>query len=62
LMLELRTSTGIPLKVLAELGIIKSTIDPFVLDGSLKIENENLAVTAAGRLFVDRIVLQLLTN
>jgi len=28
----------------------------------LKIENENLAVTAAGRLFVDRIVLQLLTN
>jgi coproporphyrinogen III oxidase-like Fe-S oxidoreductase len=61
-MLELRTSTGIPLKVLAELGIIKSTIDPFVLDGSLKIENENLAVTAAGRLFVDRIVLQLLTN
>jgi putative oxygen-independent coproporphyrinogen III oxidase len=62
LMLELRTSTGIPLKVLAELGILESTIDPFVLDGSLKIENQNLAVTASGRLFVDRIVLQLLTN
>ena len=31
LMLELRTSTGIPLKVLAELGIIKSTIDPLFL-------------------------------
>jgi coproporphyrinogen III oxidase-like Fe-S oxidoreductase len=61
-MLELRTSTGIPLKVLAELGILESTIDPFVLDGSLKIENQNLAVTASGRLFVDRIVLQLLTN
>ena len=61
-MLELRISTGIPLKVLVDLGIIKSTIDPFVMDGSLKIENENLAVTAAGRLFVDRIVLQLLTN
>ena len=62
LMLELRTSTGVPLKVLAELGILESAIEPFILDGSLKIENENLAVTAAGRLFVDRIVLQLLTN
>ena len=61
-MLALRPCTVIPLKVLAELGFIKSTTDPFVLDGSLKIENENLAVTAAGRLFVDRIVLQLLTN
>ena len=62
LMLELRTSTGIPQTVLAELGILESTIEPFILDGSLKIENQNLAVTASGRLFVDRIVLQLLTN
>ncbi len=62
LMLELRTSAGIPANVLAELGILDSTIKPFILDGSLKIDNQNLAVTAAGRLFVDRIVLQLLTN
>ncbi len=61
-MLELRTSAGIPANVLAELGILDSTIKPFILDGSLKIDNQNLAVTAAGRLFVDRIVLQLLTN
>lgn len=62
LMLELRTSTGIPMSVLVELGVAESTIKPFVVEGSLKIEGENLAVTAAGRLFVDRIVLQLLTN
>jgi oxygen-independent coproporphyrinogen-3 oxidase len=62
LMLELRTSTGIPLSVVDQLGISPETIDPFVLDGSLKIESENLVVTASGRLFVDRIVLQLLTN
>lgn len=62
LMLELRTSTGIPMSVLDQLGISPETIDPFVLDGSLKIESENLVVTASGRLFVDRIVLQLLTN
>ena len=61
-MLELRTSTGIPREVLAELGILESTIEPFILDGSLKIDKKNIAVTAAGRLFVDRIVLQLLTN
>ena len=62
LMLELRTSTGIPMSVLDQLGISPETINPFILDGSLKIESENLVVTASGRLFVDRIVLQLLTN
>jgi oxygen-independent coproporphyrinogen-3 oxidase len=62
LMLELRTSTGIPMSVLDQLGIGPETISPFTLDGSLKIESENLVVTASGRLFVDRIVLQLLTN
>ena len=62
LMLELRTSTGIPMNVLVQLGIAVGTIQPFILDGSLKIESENLVVTASGRLFVDRIVLQLLTN
>ncbi len=62
LMLELRTSAGIPMETLSELEIDPELLESCKDNGELTVIDGNLVVTDKGRLFVDRIVLQLLTN
>ncbi len=61
LMLELRTSVGVPLAVIEQLGIGPEKFTEFVTSNQLQISGGQVQVTDSGRLFVDRIVLDLLT-
>ena len=61
LMLELRTSVGVPLAVIEQLGISSEKLTEFVTSNQLQISGGQVQVTDSGRLFVDRIVLDLLT-
>ena len=62
LMLVLRTSAGIPMETVSELEITPELLQSCQDNGELMVIDGNLVVTDKGRLFVDRIVLQLLTN
>jgi oxygen-independent coproporphyrinogen-3 oxidase len=62
LMLDLRTSAGIPMETISELEINPELLASSQDNGELMVIDGNLVVTDKGRLFVDRIVLQLLTN
>lgn len=62
LMLELRTSIGVPLSVISDLDISQQLIDQLLESNQVEIQQNNLVVTDQGRLFVDRIVLDLLTK
>lgn len=62
LMLELRTKEGVSTSLLDSLKVHQETVDNFIKDELLAKSGNRLSVTAKGRLFVDRIVLDLLTN
>jgi len=62
LMLELRTKEGVSTSVLEALQVSPHALEGFFAQEFLVIKNQRVSVTATGRLFVDRIVLDLLTN
>ena len=62
LMLELRTKEGVSTSVLEALQVSPHALEGVFAQEFLAIENQRVSVTATGRLFVDRIVLDLLTN
>lgn len=61
LMLELRTSVGVPKTLLQELTINKAVMAQALADGHLTMDATNFRVTKSGRLIVDRLVLDLLS-
>jgi putative oxygen-independent coproporphyrinogen III oxidase len=60
-LLELRTSLGVPLDVLNRLGVPEAEIQRVVTAGRAQLNNSQLRLTTAGRLLADGISLQLLS-
>ena len=61
LMLQLRTSSGIPRSLVRELGIEPALIAETIAKSQLFVEGDRLVVSKSGRLLVDRMVLDFLS-
>jgi oxygen-independent coproporphyrinogen-3 oxidase len=61
LMLGLRTQSGVPRSLLAELGVPAKPVSEALASGLLTMDADRVWVTAKGRLLVDRIVLDFLS-
>ena len=60
-LLELRTSLGLPVSVLEQLGVPQSEIQLVVESGRAQLHSGRIVLTPGGRLMADGISLQLLT-
>lgn len=61
LMLALRTQHGVPRSLLVELGVSPKLVAEYLAHGLLTMDADRIWVTTAGRLLVDRIVLDFLS-
>lgn len=61
LMLTLRTEVGVSRKLLGELKVSPGLVAEYLAKGLLTLEQDQIRVTPAGRLLVDRIVLEFLS-
>ena len=63
LLLELRTSKGVEVKLFRELGVDQTKVAQAIADGKLVITgNQRIAATTQGRLVIDGLILDFLTK